>query len=106
MNSPENSPPHLRGASRTVGGFARGHALGNVVNIADAQDVVFNNLGPIMEKIYLYFCNMDPGQFNAGSVKPTSTVECTVSPTVGPVLKTIARKISPVRGECLIILND
>ena len=36
MNSPENSPPHLRGASRTVGGFARGHALGNVVNIADA----------------------------------------------------------------------
>lgn len=106
MNSPENSPPHLRGASRIFGGFARGRALGNVDNIADAHDVAFDNLGPIMGKVYLYFCNTDPGQFNATSVKPTSTVKCTVGPTVGPVLKTIARKFSPVRSECLIILHD
>ena len=105
MNSPQNSPPPLLGASRIVGGFARGHVLGNVINIADAHDVAFDNLGPIMGKVYLYLCNTDPGQFNATSVKPTSTVKCTVSPTVGLVLKTIARKFSPVRGECLI-LND
>ena len=105
MNSPENSSPHLQGASQIVGGFAHSHALGNIVNIADAQDVGFDNLGPMMGKVYLDFCNTDPGQFNAGSVKPTSTVKCTVIPTVGPVLKTITRKNFLVRSECVIILN-
>ena len=94
-----NSPPRLRGASRVVGGFARGRALGNVFNLADANDEALHDLGPTMGKVFLYFCNIDPGQLDLASVKPSGTVKCAVSPTVGPVLKTIARKFSPVRGE-------
>jgi hypothetical protein len=59
MYSPPNSPPRLRGASRVVGGFARGRALGNVFNLADANDVDHHDLGPTMGKVYLYFCNVD-----------------------------------------------
>ena len=102
MNSPQNSPPHLHGASRVIGGIARGRALSNVFNLANANDVAFQNLGPIMGKVYLYFCNDDPGQLNLASVKPSGTVNCAVSPTVGPVLKTIARKFSPVQGGCFL----
>ncbi|KAF8814415.1 hypothetical protein BYT27DRAFT_7082360 [Phlegmacium glaucopus] len=99
MNSPPSSPANLRGASHVVGGFARGCALGNIFNIADANDVAIHDLGPAMGKVYLYFCNTDPGQFNLASVKPTGTVKCAISPTVGPVLKTVARKFSPVRDN-------
>lgn len=102
MYSPPNSPPRLHGASRVVGGFARGRALGNVFNLADANDEALHDLGPTMGKVYLYFCNDDPGQLDLASVKPSGTIRCPVSPTVGPVLKTVARKFSPVRGECSI----
>ena len=96
MNSPQNSPPHLRGASHVIGGIAYGCALGNVFNLSDADDVAFQDLGPIMGKVYLYFCNYNPGQLNLASVKPSGTINFAVSPTVGLVLKTIARKFSPV----------
>ena len=94
-----DSPPRLHGASRVVGGIARGCALGNVFNLADASDVALHDLGPTMGKVFLYFCNVDPGQLDLASVKPSGTVNCAVSPTV---LKNVARKFSPVRGECLI----
>ena len=102
MNSLQNSLPHLHGASCVIGGIACGHALGNVFNLANADDVAFQDLGPIMGKVYLYFCNDAPGQLNLASIKPSGTVNCAVSPTVGPVLKTIARKFSPVRGGCFL----
>jgi hypothetical protein len=87
----------LQGASRVVGGFAHGRALGNFFNHAD-QDVVMNDLGPVMGKVMLYFSNDDPGQFDL-AIKPSGTVKCPVSPTVGPVLATVGRKFSPVRGK-------
>jgi hypothetical protein len=102
MISPSNSPPQLRGASRVVGGISRGRALGNVFNFADAGDVVLDDLGPTMGKVYLYFCNIDPGQLDLASVKPSGTVNCAISPTVGPILKKVARKFSPIRGECSV----
>ena len=98
-----NSPPHLRGASRVVGGIARGRALGNVFNLADASDATLDDLGPTVGKVYLYFCNIDPGQLDLASVKPSGTINCAVSPTVGPILKKIARKFSPVQGECYVL---
>ena len=97
-----DSPPHLCGASRVVGGIACGRALGNVFNLADASDAALNNLGPTMRKVYLYFCNVDPGQLDLASIKPSGTVNCAVSPTVGPILKCVARKFSPIRGECSV----
>ena len=50
MISPSNSPPHLHGASHVVGGVARGRALGNFFNLADANDVALDDL---MGKVYL-----------------------------------------------------
>ena len=101
MQSPSNTPPRLRGSSRVVGGYARGRALGNVFNLADANSMDIDDLGPIMGKVFLYFSNDDPAQFNLGSIKPSGTVKCAVTPTVGPVLKVVARKFSPIRGEYL-----
>ena len=97
-----DSPPRLRGASRVVGGIARGRALGNIFNLADASDAALNDLGPNMGKVYLYFCNVDPGQLDLASVKPSGTVNCAVSPTVDPILKRFARKFSPIQGECSV----
>ena len=96
-----NSPPRLQlqGASRVTGGFARGRALGNVFNLADAQDASLDDLGPMMGKVFLYFSNDDPGLVDLAGVKPSGTVKCAVSPTVGPVLKTVGRKFSPIRGK-------
>ena len=102
MHSPPNSPPRLRGSSRVMGGIARGRALGNVFNLADANDTVIDNLGPTMGKVFLYFCNDDPGRLELASIKPSGIIKCAVSPTVGPVLKVVARKFSRVRGKCII----
>jgi hypothetical protein len=102
MISPLNSPSRLHGASCVVEGIARGRALGNIFNLADANVVALDDLGPIMGKVYLYFCNVDPGQLDLASVKSSGTINCAVSPTVGPVLRTIDRKISPVRGKCSV----
>lgn len=99
MQSPTNSPPHLRGSSRVVGGYARGRALGNVFNLADANSMQVDNLGPTMGKVFLYFSNDDPAQFSPASVKPSGTVKCAVTPTVAPVLKAVVRKFSPVKGN-------
>ena len=44
-----------------MGGFACGQALGNVFNLADAQDASVDDLGPMMGKVFLYFLNDDPG---------------------------------------------
>ena len=96
-----NSPPRLQlqGASRVTGGFSRGRALGNVFNLADAQDASLDDLGPMMGKVFLYFSNDDPGLVDLAGVKPSGTVKCAVSRTVGPVLKTVGRKFSPIRGK-------
>jgi hypothetical protein len=77
-------------------------ALGNVFNLADANDTVIDDLGPIMGKVFLYFCNDDPEGLDLALIKPSSTIKCSVSPTVGPVLKAVAGKFSLVRGKCTI----
>ena len=77
-----NSPPHLQlqGASRFMGGFVCGQALGNVFKSV-------NDLGPMMGKVFLYFSNDDPGLVDLAGVKPSGTVNCAVASTVSPVLK-------------------
>ena len=59
----------------------------------DNEDV--DDLGPMMGKVFLYFSN----NTQLAGVKPSGTVNCTVSPTVGPVLKTVGRKFSLIRGK-------
>jgi hypothetical protein len=61
-----------------------------------------DDLGPTIGKVFLYFCNDDPAQFDLASIKPSGTVKCAVTPTISPVLQAVARKFSPVKGKCLI----
>ena len=95
------SPPHLQlqGASRVTGGFAHGRALGNGLILADAHDASVDDLGPMMGKVFLYFSNNDPGLVDLAGAKPSGTVNCAVSPTVSPILKTVGRKFSLIRGK-------
>ena len=58
-----------------------------------------DDLGPIMDKVFLYFSNDDPGLVDLAGVKPSRTVNCAVSPTVGPVLKMVGRKFSLIQGK-------
>jgi hypothetical protein len=102
MQSPANSPPRLRGSSRVAGGFARGRALGNVFNLADANTMEIDDLGPTMGKFFYISPMTIQHSLTLASIKPSGTVKCAVTPTISPVLQAVARKFSPVKGKCLI----
>jgi hypothetical protein len=55
MQSPENTPPKLHGASRTSGGISRGQATGNFLNAADFSSANKNDyIGPVRGQIKSY----------------------------------------------------
>ena len=88
------SPPRsiLQGASRTTGGVLRGLALGNVFNHADGEDKVY--VGPRKGKVLVYHSPKDPMNH-----KPDMSITSEVTPQLKPVLKSLARKYSPVRSK-------
>jgi hypothetical protein len=57
-----------------------------------------DDLGPRVGKVFLYLSDHDPAQLDLTSLKPSGTIKCAVTPTVGPVLNAVARKFSPVKG--------
>jgi hypothetical protein len=92
MLSPPNSPSQLQGASRTVGGFARGRAHGNVFNFADAPDLppdqpLLSNKG----KVLLYTTMGDPE-----TTKPAMSLKHEVCSTIGPVLAKLGKRYTPI----------
>jgi hypothetical protein len=94
MASPPASPPRnvLQGASRTTGGVLRGRALGNVFNHADGGDNIY--VGPRKGKVLVYQSPKDPM-----NQKPDMSITSEVTPRLKPVLKSLARKYSPVRSK-------
>ncbi|MGB8538604.1 MAG: hypothetical protein WCD57_19430 [Acidobacteriaceae bacterium] len=102
MISPTNSPIRplrLEGSSRVTGGFSRGHALGNVFNFADAEDVAMDNtIGSAEGKVLLYFSNQNPADVNF-EAKPSASFKHEVVSTVKPVLKAISGKFSPIKSK-------
>ena len=82
----------LQGASRMTGGILRGRALGNVFNHADGEDQV--HLVPRKGKVLVFQSPRDPM-----TNKPDMSIMSEVSPRLKPVLKTLARKYSPVRSK-------
>ena len=56
MNSPPTSPPRPYGSSRMTGDILCGQALGNVLNVADFDDVM-DVLHPISGKVLVYSSN-------------------------------------------------
>ena len=102
MISPANSPIcplHLEGSSQVTGGFSYGHALGNVFNFADAEDVTMDNtVGSAKGKVLLKFSSQNPADVNF-MAKPSTSFKHEVDSTVKPVLKAISGRFSPVKSK-------
>ena len=99
MLSPPNSPSGLQGASRTVGGFARGRAQGNIFNFADAPDLCPDQ--PLMSnkgKVLLYTTMGDPE-----TIRPVMSLKHDVSPTIGPVLAKLGKRYTPIDSMLFLL---
>ena len=89
----------LAGASRTSGGIIRGRALGNVFNYGDAEDITQSMMGPRVGRVQIFTERADPT-----STKPLMVLKHEITPKLGPILKTLARKYSPIRSKSSILL--
>ena len=94
MASPPVSPPRiaLQGASQTTGGVSCGRAYGIVFNHADDEEEIC--LEPHKGKVHIYHLPRDPMIH-----KPDMSITSEVTSQLKPVLKTLARKYSPVRSK-------
>ena len=92
MLSPDSSPISLQGASRTTGGFARGHAAGNAYSFADSADEMDMDM-PVARtgKVHLYTSQVNPLE-----TKALRIMKLDVQFSLAPVLKSIAEKWSPI----------
>jgi hypothetical protein len=99
MRSTPGSPSYgLQGASRITGGFARGHAQGNVFNFADVADVFGDQqVRPKMGKVYLYTSMGDPA-----TLKPVMSLKHDVSATLGPILIKLAKRYTGIDSRLFI----
>ena len=88
------SPPRdaLQGASQMTGGVLRGQAVRNAFNHADGEDNIY--VGPRKGKVLVYHSPKDPMTHN-----PDMSIILEVTPQLKPVLKSLARKYSPVRSK-------
>lgn len=91
MGSPP--PNNLQGASRVTGGVIRGHALGNVFNLADSCDLEVP-ISTVMGKLYLYDSRVDPS-----TTKPNSAIKLKVTTSLHTVLLKLGEKHSPVHRK-------
>lgn len=91
MTSPSTSP--LRGASRITGGTTRGRATGNVFNMADTAVEDIEMTVPRTGKVHLYTSLVNPAQN-----RPSRVLKINVQFSMGPVLKSIAAKFSPIQS--------
>lgn len=106
MGSPDDSPKRLQGASRISGGTSRGHAQGNVFNLADAMDVLAQGPGHRMAsrgKVYVYTSPLNPTTLVPEEMKPMATVKVVTSETIAPMLQQVSRRFSPVRSKYIML---
>jgi hypothetical protein len=104
MHSPPKEPIPAYGSSRSTGGSARGRALGNIFNIADAgevwSDFNYPDGEPTKGKIYLYISDLNPAIVDIPEssfiVNVYDTAKCR---TVQDVMKRGSRDYSPIRSK-------
>ena len=107
------TPPRPYGSSHTTGGLFCGKAYRNALSHADFEDVDVDYLGPVEDKsdvlqakVYLYVSPLNPADVDLAITKPMSTVTVKAEKSLGPVLKAISAKWSPIKRKLnsLIIL--
>jgi hypothetical protein len=74
----------------------RGKAIGNTFNQGDALEDFPDKLDTVKGTVRLYTTLVEHPE----TTRPTMTVKIDVLPSLAPVLRTLARKYSPVSGEC------
>lgn len=91
------SPPaiHAHGASWTTGGILRGRAQGNIFNHADGIDDIY--VAPSKGRVYIYQSPQDPR-----IKKGETSIMSEVTPQLKPILKTLARRFSPVSSKSFL----
>ena len=80
------------GASCTTGRILHGQAQGNVFNHADVANQV--HVGPCMGKGFVYQSPQVPD-----SKSSKTSIKCEMTPQLKPVLKALARRLSPVSSK-------
>jgi hypothetical protein len=106
MTSSKASPePELFGSSCTMGETLCGHAVGNVFNFADADNGDTEMVVLKTGKVHLYNSLVDPIK-----VKAPCILKIDVQTSMASVLKSIAKKQSPIESMlfviCLLIIID
>ena len=105
MQSPENTPPKLHGASRTSGGISRGQATGNFLNAADFSSANKNDyIGPVRGQINIYLSQDNPAQLSPESLVAYARLpyDYASKTPIAPVLEKVARRYSPVRRKYFV----
>src|SRR6266850_6820264 len=87
--------PPAEGSSRVTGGFLRGKAMGNVLNLADSPDLLVDVPIPAKGVVRLYSDLSHQPSIN----NPTMTLKTEAKPTLGPILEKLARSYSPVKSK-------
>ncbi|KAF8229151.1 hypothetical protein L208DRAFT_1288055, partial [Tricholoma matsutake] len=104
MASPPGTPSRheLQGASRITGGILRGHAQGNVYNIADRIEYE-GDISPTTGKVFVFWSHGNPD-----TSEPYMTLSHHVTPTLGPVLKKLGIQYSPVskKNQQIFVYED
>ena len=92
------SPP-AEGSSKTTGGFARGHAAGNVFNFADAEST---NIAPFISGIkgtvLVYSSSQNPANLKLANLQPMTKTQVQVNTNLGPILEGVSKRYSPIQS--------
>ncbi|KAF9492897.1 hypothetical protein BDN71DRAFT_1509007 [Pleurotus eryngii] len=88
----------LQGASRTMGGFARGKAMGVALNMADFDTNKESDAPPVMGMLLVFRDGSSPLE-GAGPVG----VKVPIKNTLGPVLTTAAKKMVALTNSDILL---
>ncbi|KAF8890219.1 hypothetical protein BD779DRAFT_1438654 [Infundibulicybe gibba] len=89
----------LYGSSRTTGGILRGRALGNAPNYADYPDI--GSAG----RVLVYVSKANPAEVDPGTTRVTTTIRHPTTKTIGPVIRELHRRFTPIQTECIYVLE-
>ena len=102
MASPSTVP--AEGSSQTTGGLLCGKAMGNVVNLADMQDVAAAKPVDSAVKgiVKVYISDIEPSELDFKNMKPITKVTIKVNTNIGSVLAEVANWYPAIKHKFFI----
>jgi len=84
----------LQGASRTSGGIIRGKALGNVLSLADAPEVLSEKVKPVKGEVRIFTSLADPTH-----LKPVLVAKINTTTSLIETLNQMRKKYLPIASK-------